>query len=313
MVNLSQVFIGVDISKNSLDIFINPIGLSLKIDNSEMAIKKFIKQLKTYQVKQIACEATGGYERTLVNLLQQYEYPCWVVDPKRIKGFIVSEGCKVKTDKIDAKWIASFASKNSPHYEIVTKTQNEKILQSLINRRADLTQFLAAEKTRLVHPTHALSISSIEDMIMILEKEITKINMQISQHVAKDANLDNKVELLTSIPGIGKNTAALLVASVPELGQIPNNKISALIGVCPYTRESGDYKGKSFIRGGRMVPRNALFMCAKTSIRYYPPFKEFFNRLKADKKPYKVAMVAVMRKLIILANTILKKGEPCRV
>jgi transposase len=312
MTKLSQVFIGVDISKNNLDIFVHPVGLSLKIDNSEKAIIKFIKQLSAYQVMQIACEATGGYEKLLVNLLKEYSYDCWIVDPRRIKGFIVASGCRSKTDKIDAKKIAEFAFKNSPDYEAKSKTHNEKALQALVDRKADLTQYLATEKARLKHPSHALSVPSIKKFMAMLEKEIKKIDSQIAKQIVTDSNLDKKVKLLESIPGIGKATAALLVSHVPELGQLPNSKISALIGVCPYNRESGAYKGKSYIRGGRMVPRNALYMCALSTIKHHLPLKEFYDRLIEKKKPFKVAIVAVMRKLIIIANAILKKAEPCR-
>jgi len=312
MINVSQVFIGVDVSKSSLDIFIHPLGISLKMDNSEKAVIKFIEQLAFYQVKQIACEATGGYEKLLMNLLKKHSYDCWVVDPRRIKGFIIATGCRTKTDKIDAKKIAEFASKNTPDYEAINKTPHEEILQALVNRKADLTQYLASEKVRLKHPSHKISIASIKKFIATLQKEIKKIDNQISEHIRKDSMLDKKVKLLESIPGIGKATAALLVSFVPELGHLSNNKITALIGVCPYNRESGTYKGKSFIRGGRAIPRNALYMCALTTIKYHLPLKEFYDRLIVNKKPFKVAIVAVMRKLIIIANVILKKGELCR-
>jgi transposase len=312
MINLSQVFIGVDISKNSLDIFIHPLGLSFKIDNSAKAIVKFIKQLTNYKVMQVACEATGGYEKPLVKLLKKHSYDCWIIDPRRIKGFIVASGCKAKTDKIDAKKIAEFAVKNDQEYKVITKTLNEEMLQALVNRKADLTQYLATEKVRFKHPSHELSVSSIKKFMTILQKEIKKIDDKISKHIVKDEGLVKKVALLETIPGIGKATAALLISFVPELGQIENHKISALIGVCPYNRESGTYKGKSFIRGGRMIPRNALYMCALTTIKYHLPLKEFYDRLMSKKKPFKVAMVAIMRKLIVIANVILKKGEPCR-
>ena len=312
MNNLSKVFVGVDISKSSLDFFIDPIGLSFKIDNSEKAIIKFIKQLSSYQVMQIACEATGGYEKLLVSLLKEHSYDCWIVDPRRIKGFIIATGCKTKTDKIDAQKIAQFAAKNIPDYKSMSKTDNEKILQSLVNRKNDLTQYLAAEKTRMQHPSHALSIPSIKKLMSILEKEIKKIDNKITKLIATDDMLDKKVKLLESIPGIGKATAALLVSFVPELGHVSNNEIAALVGVCPYNRESGTFKGRSFIRGGRAIPRNMLYMCALTTIKYHLPLKGFYDRLVAKGKPFKVAIIAVMRKLVIIANVILKKSEPCR-
>ncbi len=312
MNNLSKVFVGVDISKSSLDIFIEPIRLSLKIDNSEKAIIQFIKQLSAYQVMQVACEATGGYEKLLIRLLKEHVYDCWIVDPRRIKGFIIATGCKTKTDKIDAKKIAQFTANNNPDYKTISKTDNETILQSLVNRKNDLIQYLAAEKIRLQHPSHILSLPSIKKFIKMLDKEINKIDKQITKLIATDDLLDKKIKLLESIPGIGKATAALLISFVPELGHISGNEISALVGVCPYTRESGNYKGKRSIRGGRVVPRNALYMSALTTIKYHLPLKELYERLIANNKPFKFAIVAVMRKLIIIANAILKRGEMCR-
>lgn len=312
MVNLSEVFVGVDISKSSLDIFIHPLGLSFKIDNSKEAVIAFIKRLSTYNIKQIACEATGGYEKLLVRLLREHSYNCWIVDPRRVKGFIVASGCKVKTDKIDAKKIAEFASKNSPGWEVVHKSKCEEKLQALVDRKDDLTKYFASEKIRLNHPSHVLSINSIQKLMSLLEKEIKKLDAQIAELITSNADLDKKVTLLTSIPGIGKASAALLVSHVPELGKLTNSQIAALIGVCPYNRESGNYKGKSFIRGGRATPRNALYMCALTTIKYHLPLKQFYDRLIANKKTFKVAIVAVMRKLAIIANVILKKGELCK-
>lgn len=125
--------------------------------------------------------------------------------------------------------------------------------------------------------------------------------------------MKRKIDLLESIPGIGTSSAALLITSVPELGKLKNNEIAALVGLSPYNRESGNYTGRRFIRGGRVAPRNALYMCALSTIKYFPPLKAFYDRLIENKKCFKVAIVAVMRKLVILANVILKKGEPCRV
>ncbi len=311
MITLPEVFIGVDISKNNLDIFIHPLKQWVKIPNTESGIKKFVKQLSNYSIKQIACEATGGYEKLLTRVLQEHSYSCWIVDPRRIKGFIIATGCKSKTDKIDAQKIAEFASKNSQDYEPVSRTHNQETLLSLVNRKQDLTKFLATEKTRLKHPSHALGVSSIERMILFLNKEIKALDEQIEELIDQDAVLQKRTELLESIPGIGKSSAAILISFVPELGSVSNNEIAALVGVCPYDRESGNYTGKRFIQGGRIIPRNALYMCAITTIKYYAPLKSFYDRLIANKKSFKVAIVAVMRKLIIIANVILKKGEVC--
>lgn len=312
MKKITEVWVGVDISKKNLDIHIYPIGKCLQILNSEASIKKFIYELSQYNVKQIACEATGGYEKELSRFLKKSAYSLWIVDPRRIKGFIIASGCKSKNDKIDAKKIAEFASKNNPDYEKICKTANEELLSALTNRKNDLLKFLVAEKTRFKHPSHALCISSIEQIIKILSSEIKTIDLQIQNLIKNDINLNKKTVLLESIPGIGKASAATLVSFVPELGTLNNKQISSIVGLCPYDNSSGNYAGKKFIRGGRIVPRNMLYMCALTTIKYHLPLKQFYDRLIANKKPFKVAIVAIMHKLIMIANSILKKGELCR-
>ncbi len=312
MKNISKVFIGVDISKNTLDVYIHPIGKSLKVSNSEVGITEIIKELVKYDIEQIACEATGGYEKLLARILKKNCYYLWIIDPRRIKGYIVASGCKSKTDKIDARKIAEFASKNSPDYEIMNKSENQEKLQALVNRKNDLVKFLVAEKTRSKHPSHALYASSIKKFIKILECEIKSIDLKIQDLIQQDEKLNTKSKILESIPGIGKTSAATLLSFVPELGQISNKKVSALIGVCPYENESGSYKGKKFIRGGRTIPRNMLYMYALTTIKYHLPLKELYDRLITSKKPFKIAIVAIMHKLIVIANSLLKKGELCK-
>jgi transposase len=313
MTNISKVYIGVDVSKSSLDIHMYPIGRSFKIKNSKGEIQKFIRQLEQYDIATIGCEATGGYEKLLFKLLKDNTYDVWIIDPRRIKGFIVASGCKSKTDKIDAKKIAEFVSKNTKDYDSIIKTETQEQLQSLVNRKQDLIKFLVAEKTRLQHPSHVFSLPSIKKLIEILESEVKVIDKQIEKLIASDKELTQKSTILESIPGIGKASAAALLSFVPELGKIGNNKISALVGVCPYDNASGTYTGKKSIRGGRLIPRNMLYMCALTTIKYNLILKSFYDRLIEHKKPFKVAIVAVMRKLIVLANSLLKKGELCKV
>jgi transposase len=311
MNNLTKACIGVDISKRTLDICINPINKSYKISNAEDAIETFVEELKKFDVKQIACEATGGYEKPLAKVLKKHGYTLWIVDPRRIKGHIVATGCKSKSDKIDAYKIAEFAAKNDPNYEALNKTENQEVLHTLSNRRIDLIQILAAEKTRLKDPSHELCRPSIQNMIQILEKEIKAIELQIKSVIKKDAELSEKAAILESMPGVGFVSAALLLSAVPELGTITNKQIAALMGLAPFENSSGNYVGKRRVRGGRTIPRTMLYMCALTAIKYHPPLKQFYDRLMAAGKPFKVVMVAVMRKLVVLANTLLKKREMC--
>lgn len=311
MKNLSEVHVGVDISKNNLDIFVYPIGKRFSIENSKDEIDKFAKQLAEYKVLKIACEATGGYEKQLQQSLSKHSYHVWVIDPRRIKGFIIASGCKSKTDKIDAQKIAEFSAKNTSSYEPIVKTENQSKLQALSNRKGDLLKFLVAEKTRLQHPSHVLSIANIKKVIAFLEKEIKSIDLLVQEQIKQDVDLSVKSTYLESIPGIGKASAAVLLSFVPELGKLSNKQIAAITGLCPYDHSSGKYNGKKFIRGGRIVPRNALYMCALSAIKHYLPLKTFYNRLIANNKPFKVAIVAVMHKLIIIANTILRKEVLC--
>lgn len=276
MITLPKVYVGVDVSKATLDIHIHPTEKNFKIANNKASINSFIKKLAGYEVTQIACEATGGYEKLLVDIFRKNGFDIWVVDPRRIKGFIIASGRKCKTDKIDAQKIAEFASKNSKEYETIRKTENQQKLQVLINRKNDLTQFMSAEKTRLQHPSHALSIKSINKLIKILAAEIKDIDRLIQQLIKNDDELNRKSMILESIPGIGKSSAAVLLSFVPELGKIPNPQISALIGVCPYDRQSGKYTGKKYIFGGRAIPRKLLYMCALTTIKYNLNLKPFY-------------------------------------
>jgi transposase len=286
MKNITKACIGVDISKKTLDICVNPMNKFFKIANAEDAIEVFVKELQQFDVKQIVCEATGGYEKLLAKTLKKHGYTLWIVDPRRIKGHIVATGCKSKNDKIDAQKIAEFAAKNSPDYVAMYKTENQELLHSLNNRKNDLTKILAAEKTRFKDPSNEACRSSIKNIMQVLKNEIKSIELQIKDVIQQDETLNTKALVLESIPGIGYASAALLLSSVPELGILNNKQISALIGVCPYDRSSGSYVGKKFIKGGRMIPRNMLYMCALTTIKYHLPLKQFYNRLIANKKPF---------------------------
>lgn len=312
MITVSKIYVGVDISKDNLDICIEPLGKSFKIANTQDAIEKFVKKLPKCDEIKIACESTGGYEKLLDQILSKHGIDLWIIDPRRIKGFIVSKNCKSKTDKIDASKIAQFVMQNCEDYKQIKKSEQEQKLRALVDRKQDLTVILAAEKTRLQHPSHSLSIKSIKEMMEYLKKQIKSIDTQVEELIKLDEDLNKKSELLVSIPGIGQATAAILLSSLPELGKIENHQIASLVGVAPYTRESGNFKGKSFVSGGRAIPRRALYMCALTTIKYHLPLKVFYDRLISNKKPFKVAMVAVMRKLIIIANVILRKGEMCK-
>ena len=248
MITVSKIYVGVDISKDNLDICIEPLGKSFRIANSQEAIEKFIKKLPEHEGIKIACESTGGYEKLLDQILSKHDINLWIVDPRRIKGFIVSKSCKSKTDKIDALKIAQFVMQNCEDYKQIKKSEQEQKLRALVDRKQDLTVMLTAEKTRLKHPSHALSIASIEEMMEYLKKQIESIDKKVKESIELDEDLKNKSELLTSILGIGQATAAVLLSSLPEYGNPCLNLMAIL------TLPFGNFTLKTVRLAGTKIP-----------------------------------------------------------
>lgn len=309
MKNITNSFIGVDVSKNSLDIFIYPENTYFRVENTVVGINKIIEKIKFLAIEQVVCESSGGYEHTLVSELRKAAYKVWIVDPKRIKAFIISEGIKAKTDKIDAKMIALFASQKICTYSQEELSEEQNKLQALINLRADLVVIMSEEKKRLQQVQENTCQKMLRAHIDYLENNIKKIDEKIDIIIDKNNDFKRKIEIIQSIPGVGKITARTMISTMPELGSLDNKKIAALIGVAPITKQSGTFKGVAVISGGRFIPRKALYMAALTASRSNVVLKAFYQRLRKAGKPAKVALVAVMRKLVIYMNVLLKNGE----
>lgn len=307
MENITKTYVGVDISKDQLDTYLYPTGKAASFANSKEGIADLIELLSAYEVIQIVCESTGGYEDLMLKMLRASDYKVWQVEPNRIKSFIRSKGKKAKTDAIDARMIALFSAQEIQEHEHVQYDENHELLRDLVKRKKDLIEMVVAEKHRLKHPSCIFCAPEIRAHIDFMSKQITELEDKIQDLINKNDDLHKKVKIIESVPGVGKATAAMLVAEMPELGTIENKKAAALIGVAPYTQQSGQYRGKSFISGGRSVVRSAVYMAALVASRYNPAMKEFYCRLcKVGKKPPKVALVAVMRKLITILNTMIK-------
>ena len=306
---LPQIFVGIDSAKNFLDIYLHPIDKAFRINNNLKGIKKFIKILSEYNVGQAVFESSGGYERLVLQELTNNNYKVWQVEPKRIKGFIVGEGIKVKTDKIDAKMIALFAAQKQPKYKQVIASAEEKRLQGLSKRRIDLTKMIVKEKNRLQNPEMFECKEEIETTLLCLESHLEAVNVKISNLISNNSHWSNKAALIATVPGVGKITSQALVAEMPELGLIENKQAAALLGVAPLIQQSGTAKGMATIKGGRAALRSIIYMAAVVAIRCNPKLKAFYKRLREAGKKAKVALVAVMRKLITLLNVMVKKGE----
>jgi transposase len=304
---ITNFFVGVDVSKNWLDVCLYPKDEFFRFANSTMGISKLLKILSSYTIEQIACESSGGYENLLLNLCADAGYNVRQVDPKRVKAFIISQGMKAKTDKIDARMIARFAVVQEPEYIKYKRSDNNDKIRALVRRKTDLTEIAAVEKKRLKGPTGYYCKEQITNHLAFINKEINELTTAIENLIAQDNEMKERKEILESIPGIGAATAAALIADMPELGKIENKQAAALLGVVPYTKQSGMYQGVETISGGRAAPRQALYMAALAATRYNPVMKNFYNRLRSSGKKPKVAVVAVMNKLIVTSNAMLKK------
>ena len=277
--------------------------------NSEEGINNLFRILSQYEVGQVACEATGGYEHLMCKMLRTKKYKVWPVQPKRIKAFIESEGIKAKTDKIDAKMIALFASQKSSSYEPFQPSTDDEKVKSLVTIKTSITTSAAEIKTQLQQLNDPDCIRYLTKNLKFLEKQIEKVSAQINELIKENQGFNHTSKIVTSIPGIGNGVAEVVIANFPELGKINNRSAAALGGVAPYIRQSGSYKGQAKIDGGRAPLRRVLYMAALSAIQHNTVLKNFYARLIAAGKVFKVAIVAVMRKLIVYMNTLMRKGE----
>jgi len=310
---LAKIIVGVDVSKDHLDIYIIPVNKHIRIKNSDTGFKKLLKELSSYEVQCIAFESTGGYEAPMARLLEQSGYQTWLIDPVRIKAFIKSEGIKAKTDIIDAKMIAMFVAQKERKYTPKPLPAEHFELRALVKRRESLTDMISMEKKRLKMPTQTEYCKElINDLVQSLEKQKDIVEKTINSFIARNDDWKRKSLIIQSIPGVGSVTASALISHMPELGTIENKPIAALLGVAPYTRQSGNYLGNASIYGGRPTPRWPLYMAALAATRFNPVFKEFYQRLINAGKAFKVALVATMRKLICTINVMLKNNAHWR-
>jgi len=308
--NITKIFVGVDVAKDFLDIHFHPLKKSMRIANSIDGLTKLLRMLAQYEVSQIVCEASGGYESLMLGILKKEQYKVWRVQPYRIRAFITSEGIKAKTDRIDARMIALFASQKDRGYQTVECSQDEECMRALTQLRTDCVKAITRENNKVQHPQqHIVCKKIIEKNISFFQKQLREIEKQIENIMRTNNDMATKASIIQSIPGVGKVTAHTLMTEVTELGKIDNKKIAALVGVAPFVRQSGKGKGSALISGGRKNVRSVLYMAALVASRCNPILRSFYQRLKEAGKPAKLALVAVMRKLIVIINTIVKKGE----
>ena len=303
-----DVYVGVDVAKNTVDSALGPQGEVFTLPNSAAGFGALIKRLENYLVALVVMEATGGYEEQLADALRDAGYKVAVVNPRQMRDFARALGILAKTDRIDARVIARYAEAVKPPAR-ERKSPAERELAGLVARRGQLMDHLTAGKNRLGRRVVPRVRADIRRAIAGLGRRIATLDRDIGKLIKADSDLATRSALLTSVPGAGPQLAATAIAYLPELGTVDEKQIAALVGVAPLNRDSGAYSGRRTTWGGRSRVRSALYMSALSASRHNPVIKAFYDRLVESGKPKKVALTACMRKLLVILNAMLRNGE----
>ena len=304
-------FVGIDVSKLTLDFDCLPVSASQPFANDAVGIAALIALLQDSGVERIVIEATGGYETAAVIALAVAKLPVVVVNPKQVRDFAKATGHFAKTDRLDAKLLALFGERMRPTLRVLPDDA-QRALADLLGRRGQLVFMRAQEKGRLsIVP--AVARKDVELHITWLSKRIAKVESDLRSRLKKSPVWCEKAILLESAPGVGEVTTLSLLADLPELGTLSRKKISALVGLAPFADDSGKRKGQRYVRGGRAEVRCVLYMATLSAIKYNPPIKAMHERLLKAGKPFKLSMTACMRKLLTILNAMLKTNKPWEI
>jgi transposase len=301
-------YVGIDISKARLDVHHNPSGQDSAYANDEVGIESLLNDLAGAPPRLIVLEATGGLERTLVAALVAKGLGVAVVNPRQVRDFAKASGQLAKTDRIDARVLAHFAHAIEPTQRPIPD-EAAQALSDQLTRRRQLVEMLAMEKTRLKQAPNRLVRKDIKQHMAWLENRLRASEDGLRQTVEDSPSWQAKRDLLGEVKGVGEITVLTLIAALPELGRLDRKQIAALVGVAPLNRDSGTLRGKRSVWGGRAVVRHMLYMATLSAVRFNPPIRAFYQRLKGNGKAAKVALVASMRKLLTMLNAMVRDGR----
>jgi transposase len=305
-----EITVGIDVSKGQLDVHVHPVGESFALCNDEAGVGALCERLARLEgLAAIGIEASGRYERLAVAALAAAKLPVVVLNPAQVRHYAKALGQRAKTDPIDALVIARFVEAVRPEQRPVADAQTEE-LGALMTRRRQLVQMLTTERQRRQHAPKGTVRLSMARIVTSLEDALRELDAEIDKTVRGTPVWRDKEDLLASVPGIGPTIARTLLAEMPELGTLTPRQAGSLAGLAPFTRQSGKWRGRSFIGGGRGVVRTALYMGALVASRFNPTLKAFRDRLIAAGKPKIVAIIAVARKLLVILNAILRDKKP---
>jgi transposase len=304
--------IGIDVSKDRLDIAVHESGEAFACSNDSTGFPGLIERLRGLNPTLIVLEASGGYEQEALFALLAAGLPAALVNPRQTHNFAKATGYLAKTDRIDAGVLAHFAKAVHPKLS-QAPSPGQLALSELVSRRQALMEMLVAEKNRLRLTRTPVARSHIERHIQWLNAQLDGMDGELRTLINQSDTWRALDALLESVPGVGIQTAALLLARLPELGRLNRREIAALVGVAPFNHDSGKQRGTRRIAGGRTAVRTVLYMCAVSGIRCNPVLKAFYTRLKAQGKPSKVALTACIRKLLVTLNAMVRDGRPWEV
>ena len=304
----AAVYVGIDVSKDRLDVSIGAEGAVWQVGNDAAGIGALRERLAVLAPERIVVEATGGLERAVVRGLDITGLPVVVVNPRQVRDFARATGRLAKTDVIDARVLAWFGEALQPAVRLLPDAQAEA-LREVVTRRRQVVEMLTVERNHMVQAT-SLVRRQVKGHIAGLQRQLVTLDRELARLIQANPVWRARDELLRSVPGVGNVTARLFVANLPELGRLNRKQIAALVGVAPHNRDSGSYRGKRSVWGGRAPVRAGLYMATLVATRHNAVIRAFYARLCAAGKPKKVALTACMRKLLTILNSMLHTQSP---
>ncbi|HEV2039508.1 MAG TPA: IS110 family transposase [Casimicrobiaceae bacterium] len=297
--------VGIDVSKDRLDVHLRPSGEAFAVARDGKGLENLVERLTALDVSLIVLEATGGFETTVAAALAGAALPLAVVNPRQIRDFARALGKLAKTDAIDAQVIALFAERIRPQPRPVA-SHEARMLGELVARRRQVVEMIGMESNRRRRAADKRLAKKIDRHLAFLKKELADIDIDVDNGVRASPAWRETEDLLTSVPGVGPVTARTLIAELPELGSLDRRKLAALVGVAPFNKDSGAWRGHRMISGGRSCVRNVLDMAALVAIRHNPVVKATYQRLVQRGRPKKVAIIACLRQLLTILNAIIR-------
>jgi transposase len=302
---MDAIYVGIDVSKDKLDVHVRPSAEAFAVARDGKGLRELVERLRVIAPTLVVLEATGGFETIVVAALAGAELRVVIVNPAQVRYFAKALGQRAKSDPIDASVIAAFGAAVKPEPRALPD-ETARFLAELVGRRSQIVDMLTAEGQRESHATNVRVRKSIKRHIVVLKKELAELEGDIDGLVRASAIWREKEDLLLTFPGIGQTIARALLADLPELGLLTRREIASLVGVSPFIRQSGKWKGHSKIAGGRASVRKALFMAAMTAINHNDVLREFYQHLLAHGKLKMVALIAVARKILTILNAMLR-------